>query len=86
MNNDYNLWNVILNGNSKKKTGRDPRGNIIILPLVSTEEHIACQRETKEKTLLLQSVPEDHMLDFHHLDDARDIWMTLKARFGGNED
>ncbi|GKD76195.1 hypothetical protein Tco_1334477, partial [Tanacetum coccineum] len=59
---------------------------LIILPPVSAEEHIAVQRETKARTLLLQSLPEDHMGDFHHLDDARDIWLAVKARFGGNEE
>ncbi|GJY70576.1 hypothetical protein Tco_0474279 [Tanacetum coccineum] len=61
MNSDHNLWNIVLNGNNKKKTGRDPKGNIMILPL-------------------------DHMADFHHLDDARDIWLAVKARFGGNDE
>ncbi|GJX45153.1 ribonuclease H-like domain-containing protein [Tanacetum coccineum] len=40
MNSDHNLWNVVLNGNSKKKLGRDPKGNLIILPPVSAEEQI----------------------------------------------
>ncbi|GKA54980.1 hypothetical protein Tco_0753929 [Tanacetum coccineum] len=70
----------------RKKTGRDPKGNIMILPPVSVEEHIAVQRETKARTILLQSLPEDHMADFHHLDDARDIWLAVKARFGGNDE
>ncbi|GJT79459.1 hypothetical protein Tco_1053801 [Tanacetum coccineum] len=65
-----------------KRTGRDPKGNIMILPPVSVEENIAVQRETKARTILLQSLPEDHMADFHHLDDARDIWLAVKARFG----
>ncbi|GJZ65213.1 hypothetical protein Tco_0621909, partial [Tanacetum coccineum] len=42
--------------------------------------------ETKARTILLQSLPEDHMADFHHLDDARDIWLAVKARFGGNDE
>ncbi|GKA44186.1 putative ribonuclease H-like domain-containing protein, partial [Tanacetum coccineum] len=86
MNSDHNLWNIVLNGNSRKKTGRDPKGNIMILHPVSVEEHIAVQRETKVSTILLQSLPEDHMADFHHLDDARDIWLAVKARFGGNDE
>ncbi|GJV57648.1 ribonuclease H-like domain-containing protein [Tanacetum coccineum] len=86
MNSDHNLWNIVLNGNSRKKTRRDPKGNIMILPPVSVEEHIAVQRETKARTILLQSLPEDHMADFHHLDDARDIWLAVKARFGGNDE
>nr|GEZ39562.1 ribonuclease H-like domain-containing protein [Tanacetum cinerariifolium] len=54
--------------------------------LVSFEEHVAVQRETKARALLLQSLPEDHMADFHHLDDAREIWLAVKAWFGGNEE
>nr|GEY59547.1 reverse transcriptase domain-containing protein [Tanacetum cinerariifolium] len=43
-------------------------------------------RETKARTLLLQSLPEDHMADFHYLDDSREIWLAMKARFSGNEE
>nr|GFC38888.1 xylulose kinase-1 [Tanacetum cinerariifolium] len=86
MNTDHNLWKIIQNGNSKKSLGRDSKGGIIILPTVSFEEHVAIQRETKARTLLLQSLPKDHMVNFHHLDDAREIWLAVKARFGGNEE
>ncbi|GJS79816.1 hypothetical protein Tco_0729697 [Tanacetum coccineum] len=33
-----------------------------------------------------KSLPKDHMADFHHLDDARDIWLAVKAMFGGNDE
>nr|GFD32651.1 xylulose kinase-1 [Tanacetum cinerariifolium] len=42
-------------------------------------EHIAVQRESKAKTTLLQSIPDDHVADFHYMDDARDIWNAVKA-------
>nr|GFA32308.1 ribonuclease H-like domain-containing protein [Tanacetum cinerariifolium] len=29
-------------------------------------------------------IPDDHVADFHYMDDARDIWNAVKARFGGN--
>ncbi|GKA58963.1 hypothetical protein Tco_0758276 [Tanacetum coccineum] len=48
---------------SKKKTGRDPKGNIMILPPVSVEEHIAVQRETKARTILLQCKASQTMED-----------------------
>ncbi|GJY45513.1 hypothetical protein Tco_0434576 [Tanacetum coccineum] len=51
LNSDHNLWNIVLNGNSRKRTGRDPKGNIMILPPVSVEEQIAVQRETKASTI-----------------------------------
>nr|GEU86793.1 hypothetical protein [Tanacetum cinerariifolium] len=86
MNTDHNLWKIIQNGNNKKSLGRDSKGGIIILLPVSFEEHVVVQRETKAITLLLQSLPEDHMADFHHLDDAREIWLAVKAQFGGNNE
>nr|GEU42760.1 hypothetical protein [Tanacetum cinerariifolium] len=30
------------------------------------------------------SIPDDHVVDFHYMDDARDIWNAVKARFSGN--
>nr|GEX93224.1 ribonuclease H-like domain-containing protein [Tanacetum cinerariifolium] len=72
--------------NIKKSLRRDSKGEILILPPVSFEEQVAVQKETKARTLLLQSLPEDHMADFHHLDDAREICLAVKARFGGNEE
>ncbi|GJY18550.1 hypothetical protein Tco_0390041 [Tanacetum coccineum] len=69
-----------------KEVGKDAKEITIIHPPVSLDEHVAVQRENKVRTLLLQALPEDHMPDFHHYDDARDIWMAVKARFGGNEE
>ncbi|GJR51030.1 putative ribonuclease H-like domain-containing protein [Tanacetum coccineum] len=83
-NNDMNIWKVIQNGNSLKRTGRDCDGRVIILPPTTADEHIAVQRESKARTTLLQSIPDDHVADFHYMDDARDIWNAVKARFGGN--
>nr|GEY46019.1 putative ribonuclease H-like domain-containing protein [Tanacetum cinerariifolium] len=83
-NNDMNIWKVIQNGNSMKRTGRDRDGRVSILPPTTTEEHIVVQMESKARTTLLQSIPDDHVVDFHYIDDARDIWNAVKARFGGN--
>ncbi|GKA50223.1 ribonuclease H-like domain-containing protein [Tanacetum coccineum] len=85
-NADHNLWRIVQQGNSPKRLGKDAKGNTIVHPPVSLDEHVAVQRENKVRTLLLQALPEDHMPDFHHYDDARDIWMAVKARFGGNEE
>nr|GEV39109.1 hypothetical protein [Tanacetum cinerariifolium] len=83
-NNDMNIWKVIQNGNNLKRTGRDNDGGLIILPPTTAEEHIDVQRESKARTTLLQSIPDDHIADFHYMYDARDIWNAIKARFGGN--
>nr|GEX19528.1 eukaryotic translation initiation factor 3 subunit E [Tanacetum cinerariifolium] len=75
---------VIKNGDSLKRTGRGTDGALIFLPPATTEEHLAVQRESKARTTLLQSIPDDHIANFYYMDDARDIWNAIKARFGGN--
>nr|GEU78978.1 reverse transcriptase domain-containing protein [Tanacetum cinerariifolium] len=83
-NNDMNIWKVIKNGNNMKRSGRDRDGRVIILPPMTAEEYIAVQRESKARTTLLQSIPDDHVANFHYMDDAMDIWNAVKARFGRN--
>nr|GEV15536.1 uncharacterized mitochondrial protein AtMg00810-like [Tanacetum cinerariifolium] len=75
---------VIVATGSLKRTGRDHDGGVIILPPTTAEEHIAVQRESKARTTLLQSIPDDHVADFHYIDNERDIWNAVKARFGRN--
>nr|GEV29341.1 hypothetical protein [Tanacetum cinerariifolium] len=47
---------------SLKRTGRDRGGMVIILPPTTADEHIAVQRESKARTTLLQSIPDDHVI------------------------
>ncbi|GJT61221.1 ribonuclease H-like domain-containing protein [Tanacetum coccineum] len=79
-----NIWKVIQNGNNLKRTGRDRDRRVIILPPMTADEHIAGQRESKARTTLFQSIPDDHVADFHYMGDAKDLWNAVKARFGGN--
>nr|GEU43208.1 hypothetical protein [Tanacetum cinerariifolium] len=65
------------------RTGRGSNGGLIILPPTTVEEHLTAEG-IKGKNYLLQSIPDDHIVDFHYMDDARDIWNAVKARFGGN--
>ncbi|GJZ23111.1 hypothetical protein Tco_0560570, partial [Tanacetum coccineum] len=51
-NNDMNIWKVIQNGNSLKRTGRYCDRRVIILPSTTADEHIAVQRESKARTTL----------------------------------
>ncbi|GJV68100.1 putative ribonuclease H-like domain-containing protein [Tanacetum coccineum] len=59
-NNDMNIWKVIQNGNSLKRTGRDHDGRVIILPPTTADEHITVQRESKARTTLLYSKARSH--------------------------
>nr|GEZ81606.1 xylulose kinase-1 [Tanacetum cinerariifolium] len=62
----------------------DNDGNIKMRPPVTAEKYQQVQREEKAKTILLFALPDEHMGDFYHMIDARDIWNVIKARFGRN--
>nr|GEZ40623.1 ribonuclease H-like domain-containing protein [Tanacetum cinerariifolium] len=81
---DLLCWNIILNGNNAKSMTTDKDGNLKIHPPVTAEEHQQVQREEKARTTLLFALPDEHIGDFYHMIDARDIWNAIKARFGGN--
>nr|GEY80923.1 hypothetical protein [Tanacetum cinerariifolium] len=50
-----------------KRTVRDNDGGLIFLPLTTAEEHLTVQMESKARTTLLQSIPDDHIADFHYM-------------------
>nr|GEY23844.1 putative ribonuclease H-like domain-containing protein [Tanacetum cinerariifolium] len=90
-------WYVVLTGRVVVPTGRYvvPAGRVVVptgryvvpacnVIIVSPDEHIAVQRESNARTTLLQSIPYDNVADFHYMDNAKDIWNAVKARFGGN--
>nr|GFA56088.1 xylulose kinase-1 [Tanacetum cinerariifolium] len=81
---DLLCWNIVLKGNSAKSITTDKDGNLKIRPPVTAKEHQQVQREEKAVTTLLSALPDEHMGDFYHMIDARDIWNAIKARFGGN--
>nr|GFA23973.1 hypothetical protein [Tanacetum cinerariifolium] len=46
-------------------------------PYLKKDEY---EKESKARTTLLQSTPDDHIADFHYMNDAKDIWNAVKAR------
>nr|GEZ93614.1 xylulose kinase-1 [Tanacetum cinerariifolium] len=79
---DLLCWNIVLKGNSSKSMTTDNDGNLKIRPPVTAEEHQQVQKEEKARIILLFALPYEHMGDFYHMIDARDIWNAIKARFG----
>nr|GEW94748.1 reverse transcriptase domain-containing protein [Tanacetum cinerariifolium] len=81
---DLQCWNIVQKGNSQKNITSDTEGNIIVAPPVTVKEHMQVQREEKARTMLLTALPDEHIGDFYHMIDAKQIWSAIKARFGGN--
>nr|GFA52102.1 putative ribonuclease H-like domain-containing protein [Tanacetum cinerariifolium] len=77
--------NIVLKGNNAKSMTTDNDGNLKIHPPVTAEEHQQVQGEEKARTILLSALPDEHMGDFYHMIDARDIRDAIKARFNAKD-
>ncbi|GJX73759.1 ribonuclease H-like domain-containing protein, partial [Tanacetum coccineum] len=83
---DYPIWEVIQNGNGPVSITIDTQGQIKVLPPRTVEEIIARERERKARTTLLMAPPEDQLVKFHKMTDAKEMWDAIKSRFGGNDE
>ncbi|GJU54781.1 hypothetical protein Tco_1228495 [Tanacetum coccineum] len=81
---DYPIWEIIQKGNGLVSVSTDTNRVIKVLPPKITEEILA--RERKERTTLLMALPEDHLVKFHKMTDAKEMWDAIKSRFGGNDE
>ncbi|GJR41349.1 hypothetical protein Tco_1217033 [Tanacetum coccineum] len=59
---------------------------IKVLPPKTTKEILAKERERKARTTLLMALPEDHLLKFHKMTDAKEMCDAIKSRFCGNDE
>ncbi|GJZ10996.1 ribonuclease H-like domain-containing protein [Tanacetum coccineum] len=83
---DYPIWEVIQKGNGPVQVSTDTNRQIRVLPPKTAEEILARERERKARTTLLMSIPEDHLVKFHKMTDAKEMWEAIKSRFGGNDE
>ncbi|GKC66680.1 hypothetical protein Tco_1099278, partial [Tanacetum coccineum] len=70
--------------NSKKRISTGKDGVVRVLPPVSAAEIHAVEKERKARTILLMAIPKEHLRRFHGMDDAKEIWESIRTRFGGN--
>ncbi|GJR69448.1 ribonuclease H-like domain-containing protein [Tanacetum coccineum] len=80
---DYALWEVIMNGDSPAIASSSTEGPI---PLKPAEQKLARKNELKSKSTLLLAIPDEHLLKFHAIKDAKTLWEAIKERFGGNKE
>ncbi|GKE28833.1 hypothetical protein Tco_1444217 [Tanacetum coccineum] len=50
----------------------------------TTEEKICKKNDVKARSLLLMALPNEYNLTFNQYVDAQSMFITIKARFGGN--
>ncbi|GKF59874.1 hypothetical protein Tco_0176660, partial [Tanacetum coccineum] len=56
-------------------------------PVPKTAKQLAAKRnQERVKSILLLAIPDEYLLKFHNVADAKSLWEAIKSRFGGNEE
>ncbi|GJR96800.1 hypothetical protein Tco_0268974 [Tanacetum coccineum] len=66
----YPLWEVIMNGDAPLVASASVEGPI---PLITAEQKLARKNELKAKSTLLLAIPDEHLLKFHGIKDAKTL-------------
>ncbi|GKA33019.1 hypothetical protein Tco_0719386 [Tanacetum coccineum] len=80
---DYAIWEVIVNGDAPVVASASDEG---LIPPKTVEQKLAKKNELKAKSTLLLPIPDEHLLKFHGIKDAKTLWEAIKTRFGGNKE
>ncbi|GJZ21007.1 hypothetical protein Tco_0558046 [Tanacetum coccineum] len=82
---DHNLWDVIVNGDLEEELA--PTGETSTPLAPKTVKQLAAKRnQERVKSIFILAIPDEYLLKFHNVPDAKSLWATIKARFGGNEE
>nr|GEZ77632.1 ribonuclease H-like domain-containing protein [Tanacetum cinerariifolium] len=87
---DYALWDVIKNGNSfkpiAKTTTNDAGTSTTIIPgHVTIEEKAKKKNDVKARSMLLMTLPNEHLITFNQYKDAKTLFAAIEIRLGQNE-
>ncbi|GJR43124.1 hypothetical protein Tco_1311227 [Tanacetum coccineum] len=64
-----------------------PTGETSAPPAPKTAKQLAAKRNPERvKSILLLAIPDEYLLKFHNVADAKSPWEAIKSRFGGNEE
>ncbi|GKD45617.1 hypothetical protein Tco_1270262 [Tanacetum coccineum] len=82
---DHNLWDTIVNGDLEDEA--TPSGEQSSPPVPKNAKQLAARRNQERiKSILLLAIPDEYLLKFHNVPDAKSLWAAIKSRFGGNEE
>nr|GEV64603.1 ribonuclease H-like domain-containing protein [Tanacetum cinerariifolium] len=87
---DYALWDVTENGNSFNPVSRitantDSTFTSKISGPVAAEKKAQKKNDVKARSMLLMALPNEHLLTFSQYKDAKTLFESIQARFGGND-
>ncbi|GJZ95828.1 putative ribonuclease H-like domain-containing protein [Tanacetum coccineum] len=78
---DHNLWDIIVNGDLEDEA--TPSGEQSSPPVPKTAKQLAARRNQERiKSILLLAIPDEYLLKFHNVPDAKSLWAVIKSRCG----
>nr|GEW46170.1 ribonuclease H-like domain-containing protein [Tanacetum cinerariifolium] len=80
---DYNLWEIIENGNASIVT-KLVDGKKTTIPPIIVEENAQRKEKLKARSTLLMALPNEHQLKFNSYKDAKSLMQATENRFRGN--
>ncbi|GKA31242.1 hypothetical protein Tco_0717547 [Tanacetum coccineum] len=78
---DYALWEVIMDGDAPAVASASAEGPI---PPKTVEQKVARKNELKAKSTLLLAIPDEHLLKFHGIKDAKSLWKRANGEVAGS--
>ncbi|GKA06049.1 hypothetical protein Tco_0685169 [Tanacetum coccineum] len=76
---DHNLWDVIVTGDLEAKPA--PTTGETYAPLApKTAKQLAARRnQERVKSILLLAIPDEYLLKFHNVTNAKSLWEAIKS-------
>ncbi|GKE30746.1 hypothetical protein Tco_1446130 [Tanacetum coccineum] len=76
---------------NQEKIKRNPDLEVTICGDIIVNGDLEDEAHLQEKNLVLlflrlQKIPDEYLLKFHNVSDAKSLWAAIKSRFGGNEE
>ncbi|GKB35357.1 hypothetical protein Tco_0880299 [Tanacetum coccineum] len=77
---DHNMWDIIVNGDLERAHLHEKPSS----PTCSKTAKTMAARRNQEriKSILLLAIPDEYLLKFHNVPDAKSLWAAIKSRFG----
>ncbi|GJY49983.1 hypothetical protein Tco_0439939 [Tanacetum coccineum] len=81
---DRNLWDVIVNEDLEEELA-PTTGETSAPPAPKTAKQLATRRnQERVKSILLLAIPDEYLLKFHNVADAKSLREAIKLSFSGN--
>ncbi|GJS36852.1 hypothetical protein Tco_0535234 [Tanacetum coccineum] len=78
---DHNLWDIIVNGDLEDEATPSGEQSSPLIPKIA-KQLAARRNQERIKSILLLEIPDEYLLKFHNVPDAKSLWAVIKSRFG----